>query len=117
MTIIREGFREYLDELISSGYSVRHDEHGSDPDLIGPDGDPIESWREDFPYDERMERDVYEEQKYQLQIELLKFQYWIADTGAEARDPLRGTRRGRQGRHDQAVHGAPEPPRRPASSP
>ncbi|GAB2593691.1 polyphosphate kinase 2 [Microlunatus antarcticus] len=81
MTIIREGFREYLDDLISSGYSVRHDAHGSDPDLIGPDGDPIESWREGYPYPERMERDVYEEQKYQLQIELLKFQYWIGETG------------------------------------
>src|SRR4051812_32775485 len=81
VTIIREGFREYLDELVSSGYSVRPDEHGSDPDLIGPDGDPIESWREDFPYPERMDRDTYEEQKYALQIELLKFQYWIADTG------------------------------------
>ncbi len=80
MTIIRAGFREYLDDLISSGYSVRHDEHGSDPDLIGPDGDPIESWREGYPYEERMERDVYEEQKYSLQIELLKFQYWIAET-------------------------------------
>ena len=81
MTIIREGFREYLDDLISSGYSVRHDEHGSDPDLIGPDGDPIESWREGYPYAERMSRDAYEEQKYQLQIELLKFQYWIGETG------------------------------------
>ena len=82
VTVIREGFREYLDELITQGYGVRHDEHGSDPDLIGPDGNPIESWREDFPYEERMDRDTYEEQKYQLQIELLKFQYWIADTGA-----------------------------------
>ena len=81
MTIIREGFREYLDDLISSGYTVRHDEHGSDPDLIGPDGDPIESWREGYPYPERMSRDAYEEQKYALQIELLKFQYWIAETG------------------------------------
>jgi polyphosphate kinase 2 len=81
VTVIREGFREYLDELISLGYGVRHDEHGSDPDLIGPDGNPIESWREDFPYEHRMDRDTYEEQKYQLQIELLKFQYWSSDTG------------------------------------
>jgi len=81
VTIIRDGFREYLDDLISTGFGVRHDEHGSDPDLIGPDGDPIESWREDFPYAERMERDAYEEQKYALQIELLKLQNWIAETG------------------------------------
>ncbi|WP_205346942.1 hypothetical protein [Pseudonocardia broussonetiae] len=53
----------------------------SDPDLIDPSGDPVETWREDYPYDERLDRDVYEEQKYQLQIELLKFQYWAQDTG------------------------------------
>ena len=106
---IRENFREYLDQLIRDGYSVRHDEHGSDPDLIDPGGNPIETWREDYPYDERMDRDEYEEQKYQLQIELLKFQYWAQDTGGRARDLVRGPGRGRQGRHDQAVHGAPEP--------
>ncbi|HEY5846876.1 MAG TPA: polyphosphate kinase 2, partial [Microlunatus sp.] len=79
--MIRENFREYLDELIRDGYSVRHDEHGSDPDLIDPGGNPIETWREDYPYDERMDRDLYEDEKYQLQIELLKFQYWTQDTG------------------------------------
>ncbi|HEY5846332.1 MAG TPA: polyphosphate kinase 2, partial [Microlunatus sp.] len=42
---------------------------------------PIETWREDYPYDERMDRDLYEDEKYQLQIELLKFQYWTQDTG------------------------------------
>ena len=30
-----------------------------------------------------MDRDVYEEEKYQLQIELLKFQYWAQDTGSK----------------------------------
>ena len=56
--IVRENFREYLEELMQSGYNVRHDEHGSDPDLIDPGGNPVETWREDYPYDERMERDV-----------------------------------------------------------
>ena len=111
--VIRENFREYLDHLLRDGYSVRHDEHGSDPDLIDPGGNPVETWREDYPYDERLDRDVYEEEKYQLQIELLKFQYWTQDTGDQARDPVRGPRRRRQGRHDQAVHGAPQPARRP----
>ena len=78
---MRENFREYLDQLIREGYGVRHDEHGSDPDLIDPGGNPIETWREDYPYDDRMDRDDYEEQKYQLQIELLKFQYWTQETG------------------------------------
>jgi polyphosphate kinase 2 len=82
-SVIRENFREYLDHLIRDGYSVRHDEHGSDPDLIDPGGDPIESWREDYPYSERMEREVYEDEKYNLQIELLKFQYWTQETAGK----------------------------------
>ena len=75
--IIRENFREYLDELIRDGYTVKHDE--DDPELIDPGGNPIETWREDYPYDALMERDEYEAQKYLLQVELLKFQYWALD--------------------------------------
>jgi polyphosphate kinase len=81
--LIRPNFREYLDELLTDGFSVRQDEHGSDPDLIDPGGNPVETWREDFPYEDRLDRDSYEEQKYQLQIELLKFQYWAQDTGSK----------------------------------
>ena len=81
--MIVENFREYLDDLLRGGYTVRHDEHGSDPDLIDPGGNPIETWREDYPYHERMERDHYEHEKYRLQIELLKFQYWAQDTGTK----------------------------------
>ena len=81
--LIRENFREYLDHLLHDGYSVRHDEHGSDPDLIDPGGNPIETWREDYPYQERLDRDVYEAEKYALQIELLRFQYWVQDTGSK----------------------------------
>jgi len=62
---------------------VRHDEHLSDPDLIDPGGNPVETWREDYPYDERLDRDIYEEEKYQLQIELLKFQNYAQDTGTK----------------------------------
>ena len=81
--LIRENFREYLDHLLNDGYSVKHDEHGSDPDLIDPGGNPIVTWREEYPYDERLEREVYEEEKYKLQIELLKFQYWTQDVGGK----------------------------------
>ncbi|WP_239087147.1 hypothetical protein [Actinoplanes digitatis] len=62
---------------------MRHDAHLSDPDLIDPGGSPVETWRQDYPYGERLDRDVYEEQKYQLQIELLKFQYWALDTATK----------------------------------
>ncbi|HVK35905.1 MAG TPA: polyphosphate kinase 2 [Microlunatus sp.] len=80
---MRENFREYLDLLLRDGFTVSHDDHGSDPDLIDPGGDPVETWREDYPYDERMDRDVYEGEKYALQIELLKLQYWLQDTGGK----------------------------------
>jgi polyphosphate kinase 2 (PPK2 family) len=75
-------FREYLDHLLRDGYSMRHDEHLSDPDLIDPGGNPVETWREDYQYDERLDRDLYEEQKFKLQIELLKSQYWAQDTAS-----------------------------------
>jgi polyphosphate kinase 2 (PPK2 family) len=81
--MIVENFREYLEQILREGYSVRHDEHGSDPDLIDPGGNPIETWCVDYPYDERMERDQYEDEKYALQIELLKFQGWAQETGTK----------------------------------
>ena len=71
--------REYIDELVRDGYTVR-DDHGEDPFLIRPDGSAVNTWREDYPYDELMSRNGYEVEKYLLQIELLKFQYWAQDT-------------------------------------
>ena len=50
-------------------------------DLIAPDGSAVETWREDYPYEERMSREEYELEKYNLQVELLKLQYWGEDTG------------------------------------
>jgi len=35
----------------------------------------------DYPYDERMSRRVYEAEKEKLQIELLKVQSWVKDSG------------------------------------
>ena len=74
--------REYIDQLRTSGYTVRGSK-GEDPVLIAPDGSAGERWREDYPEDELMDRDEYEEEKYRLQIELLKFQYWTQDVGAK----------------------------------
>ncbi len=76
-----QSIHDFINEMVAAGYTVRADEHGSDPDLIGPDGKPVETWREDYPYDERMSRDEYEAQKYLLQVELLKLQYWTQDQG------------------------------------
>ena len=74
--------RAYIDQLRTEGYTVR-DDHGDDPVLIGPDGSAVETWREDYPYEQLMSRNSYEVEKYLLQIELLKFQYWTIDTGAK----------------------------------
>ena len=77
---VQQKLREYIDTLREQGYTVR-DDHGSDPDLITPEGSAVDTWRQDYPYDERMTRELYEVEKYLLQVELLKFQYWAKDTG------------------------------------
>ncbi len=52
-----------------------------DPVLLGPDGTPVGTWREGYPYDERMTRREYEVTKRLLQIELLKMQAWVKESG------------------------------------
>jgi polyphosphate kinase 2 len=66
--------------LESHGYRV-HDDDDDDPILLGADGHPVDTWRENYPYDDRMSRDEYEEQKRLLQIELLKLQKWSQANG------------------------------------
>ncbi|MDN3263623.1 polyphosphate kinase 2 [Streptomyces sp. CSDS2] len=51
------------------------------PVLLDSGGRPIETWRENHPYDHRISRREYEQTKRILQIELLKFQRWVKDTG------------------------------------
>jgi polyphosphate kinase 2 (PPK2 family) len=55
-------------------YTVRDDDD-DDPVLVHhPSGSDVDTWREGYPYDYRMSRSEYEEQKRLLQIELLKLQ-------------------------------------------
>ncbi len=71
-----------VERLVEQGLSVRGTfDEVDDPVLLGPGGEPVESWREDHPYDERMSRDEYESTKRLLQIELLKAQTWLGATG------------------------------------
>ncbi|WP_433793484.1 polyphosphate kinase 2 [Actinoplanes sp. CA-252034] len=63
-----------------SGYRVVDDED-DDPRLLNADGEPVDTWREDYPYDERMPRAEYDHDKRLLQIELLKLQNWCKDSG------------------------------------
>ena len=73
-----QNMREYIDQIRREGYTVR-DDGGEDPDLIDPGGRAVDTWREAYPYSARMSRDEYEVEKYLLQIELLKFQYWAQE--------------------------------------
>ncbi|MFC4695264.1 MULTISPECIES: polyphosphate kinase 2 [Geodermatophilus] len=52
-----------------------------DRELFDPEGRRVETWREGYPYTERMERREYEIEKRRLQIELLHMQSWVKDTG------------------------------------
>ena len=48
----------------------------------GPDHALADDWREGgYPYKNLMSRKNYEQQKYQLQVELLKLQAWVKATG------------------------------------
>jgi polyphosphate kinase len=63
-----------------TGLRVEEDDD-DDPILIGPDGKPVDTWKEGYPYEERLTRAQYDHDKRLLQIELLKLQNWIKDSG------------------------------------
>ncbi len=73
--------REYIDRLKIDGHTIGED-HDDDPVLLDPAGRAVDTWRENYPYDERMPRAVYDETKYLLQVELLKLQSWINERGS-----------------------------------
>ena len=70
--------RELEDDL--EGLSVEEDDDG-DPILVDRAGAPVDTWREGYPYEHRLTREEYDHTKRLLQIELLKLQYWVKDTG------------------------------------
>ena len=72
--------REYIDRLQIAGHAVVED-YDDDPLLIDPQGRAVDTWRENYPYDDRLPREVYDEQKYALQVELLKLQNHAVETG------------------------------------
>jgi polyphosphate kinase len=57
------------------------DDDDDDPVLLTSDGAPVDTWREGYPYQQRMTRSDYEHEKRLMQIELLKLQEWIKTTG------------------------------------
>ncbi|MDE2368989.1 MAG: polyphosphate kinase 2 [Burkholderiales bacterium] len=49
---------------------------------VDPDSELMPNWREGgYPYKNLMSRRNYEKQKYRLQVELLKLQAWVKETG------------------------------------
>jgi len=48
---------------------------------ISPDDELVDDWRHAvYPYKNRLSRKSYEQQKYHLQVELLKLQAWVKET-------------------------------------
>ena len=58
------------------------DSDEDDPVLRRADGSLVDTWREEYPYTERLSRDEYDHAKRALQVELLKLQYWVQDSGS-----------------------------------
>jgi len=71
---------DLLDELAGQ-LGLRLKRSRSRLQLVRSDGSPVDTWREDYPYSRRLGRRSYEEQKRALQIELLKMQRWVKDSG------------------------------------
>jgi polyphosphate kinase len=57
------------------------DSDEDDPVLRNADGSMVDTWREDYPYGERLTREEYDHAKRLLQVELLKLQYWMQESG------------------------------------
>jgi polyphosphate kinase len=71
---------ELLDDLAAQlGYRIRQGKNG--PELVQRDGKVAETWREEYPYNDRLSRKKYDLAKRGLQIELLKLQRHIKNTG------------------------------------
>jgi len=87
------------DAELLAGLTVDDDDEHDDPVLRYADGRTVETWREDYPYPERLTRAEYEYLKRPLQIELVKLQNWVKDTGQRIVLVFEG--------RDAAAHGYP----------
>ena len=61
---------------------ARHEDEARHQKHLGEDGELADDWREGgYPYKNLMSRRTYERQKYILQVEFLKLQAWVKETG------------------------------------
>src|SRR3954447_5881909 len=82
--------RQYDEELTTEpydgpitelgGYRVADDDD-DDPVLLNSDGTPVDTWREEYPYDSRLPRPEYDHDKRRWQIGRLKLQNWCRRPG------------------------------------
>ncbi|MET9319437.1 polyphosphate kinase 2 [Streptomyces sp. NPDC003038] len=70
-----------LQEKLLDGLSV-DSSRPEQPVLLDAGGAPIRTWRENYPYERKVRRGEYERAKRILQIEMLKLQRWVKETGA-----------------------------------
>lgn len=64
---------------------LRHALFREEQAAVSPEADGVlaANWRDgEYPYKSRLRRKVYERRKYDLQVELLKLQRWVKETGA-----------------------------------
>lgn len=71
---------EEIETRLLDGLTV-DDRRPEQPILLDEAGESITTWQENYPYDHKVTRKDYEQRKRVLQIELLKLQRWIKDTG------------------------------------
>lgn len=62
-------------------YSAELDEISSLSKKLSGDGEKSDAWKAGYPYDKKLSRKEYEKEKRALQIELLKLQLWVKETG------------------------------------
>ena len=68
---LREALRQHMD---------RGDEESDDS--VNPDEELAQDWRRGaYPYRNLLRRSTYEREKFRLQVELLKLQAWVKETG------------------------------------
>ncbi|MBW1604588.1 polyphosphate kinase 2 [Streptomyces sp. JJ66] len=68
------------EERLLRGLQV-DDARPEQPILLDADGQPVKTWQENYPYSSKLKRKAYEREKRILQIELLKLQKWVRETG------------------------------------
>ena len=77
---LRPGMTKGQLHAILAQFRVEIDREG-EPVLLRRDGSVVDTWREGYPYAERMTRQEYDVTKRALQIELLKLQEWVKTRG------------------------------------